>query len=120
MKLLQKIQQQCFSTNKEDLQKNDNTNEWDTHNKQSRKCNATGDALSVAGNTDEAKNKCVRGSNNGDQLKNKGVEVAISVEVDEQKNKKGKKLRGALQQLKENQEATNHGFGSESFDNTAL
>ncbi|KAF3651243.1 hypothetical protein FXO38_16711 [Capsicum annuum] len=61
MKLHQKIQQQYFNTNKEDLPKNNNTNEWDTHNKQLRKCNTTGDALSVAGNTDEAKNKRVRG-----------------------------------------------------------
>ncbi|KAM3248397.1 hypothetical protein P3L10_010166 [Capsicum annuum] len=102
MKLHQKIQQQYFNTNKEDLPKNNNTNEWDTHNKQLRKCNTTGDALSVAGNTDEAKNKRVRGINNGAQLKNRGVKVSISIKVDEQKNKKGKKLRGAKQQLKEN------------------
>ncbi|PHU22480.1 hypothetical protein BC332_07587 [Capsicum chinense] len=89
MKLHQKIQQQYFNTNKEDLLKNNNTNEWDTHNKQLRKCNTTGDALSVAGNTNEAKNKRVRGINDGDQLKNRGVKVSISTKVDEQKNKKG-------------------------------
>ncbi|PHU29646.1 hypothetical protein BC332_01739 [Capsicum chinense] len=50
-----KLQQQGFKRNKEDFHKNDNTNERDIHNKQSRKCKATGDALSVAGNRKKLK-----------------------------------------------------------------
>lgn len=137
MKLRQKLQQQGYNRNKEDLQKNDNTNEWDPRDKQSRKRKTTGDALSVAGNRDEAKNKRVRGatlgkdiassvsrSKDGDQPKNKGVEGAISAEeIDEKKKnkKEGKKLRGAKQKLKDIQEGKKHvGFGSESSDNAAL
>ncbi|KAF3652828.1 hypothetical protein FXO38_14580 [Capsicum annuum] len=108
--------------NKEDLQKNDNTNEQDTHNKQSIKCKDTGDELSVVGNSDEAKNKRVIGDKDGDLPKNRGVKGVISIKIDEQKNKKkGKKLRGSKQELKDNQEATkNGGFGSESSDNIPL
>ncbi|MCD7462959.1 hypothetical protein HAX54_049683 [Datura stramonium] len=137
MKLRQKLQQQGYTRNKEDLQKNDDTNERDPRNKQSRKRKATGDALSVAGNRDEAKNKRVRGatsgkdiissashSKDGNQQKNKGVEGAISAEERDEKNKnkkEGKKLRGAKQKLKDNQEGKKHGgFGSESSDNASL
>lgn len=136
MKLRQKLQQQGFNRNREDFQKNDNTNERDPRDKQSRKRKATGDALSVAGNRDEAKNKRVRGatsgegyvssvsgSKDGDQPKNKGLKGAISAEErDEKKNKKGgAKLRGAKQKLKDNQEGKKHGgVGSESSDNAAL
>lgn len=122
MKLCQKLQQQGFNRNKEDLQKNDNINEWDTQNKQSRKWEATGDALSVAENRDEGKNKRVRGAKDGDQPKNRCVKGAIFVDVDEQKNKKkGKKPRGSKQELKGNQEETKHGsFGSEISDNAFL
>ncbi|KAF3638274.1 hypothetical protein FXO38_23312 [Capsicum annuum] len=117
-----KLQQQGFKRNKEYLHKNVNTNKRDTHNKQSRKCKATGDALSVTGNSDEAKYKRVRGDKDEDQLKNRGVKVAISIEVDKQKNKKkGKNLKRSKQELKDNQQATKHShFGSESFDNAAL
>ncbi|PHU12074.1 hypothetical protein BC332_19004 [Capsicum chinense] len=119
---VKKLQQQGFKRNKEDLHKNVNTNERDTHNKQSRKCKATGDALSVMVNSDEAKYKRVRGDKDEDQLKNRGVKVAISIEVDKQKNKKkGKNLKRSKQELKDNQQATKHSrFGSESFDNAAL
>ncbi|KAM3220307.1 RNA-binding protein 28 [Capsicum annuum] len=122
MKHRQKLQQQGFNRNKKDLPKNDNTNERDNHNKQSRKRKATGDALSVAGNRDEAKNKHVRGAKDGDRPKNRGVKGAISAEGDEQKNKKiGKKLRGAKPELKDNREGNKHGgFGSESSDTAAL
>ncbi|XP_055815663.1 uncharacterized protein LOC129885419 [Solanum dulcamara] len=138
MKLRQKLQQQGFNRNKEDWQKNDNTNERDPHDKQPRKRKATGDALSVSGNRDEVKNKRVRGatsregnvssvsgSKDGDQPKHKGVKgVAVSAEErDEKKNKKkeGKKLGGAKQKLKDNQEGKKHsGFGRESSDNASL
>ncbi|KAM3376979.1 RNA-binding protein 28 [Capsicum galapagoense] len=122
MKHRQKLQQQGFNRNKKDLPKNDNTNERDNHNKQSRKRKATGDALSVAGNRDEAKNKHVRGAKDGDRPKNTGVKGAISAEGDEQKNKKkGEKLRGAKPELKDNREGNKHGgFGSESSDTAAL
>lgn len=138
MKLRQKLQQQGFNRNKEDLQKNDNTNERDPRDKQPRKRKATGDALSVARNRDEVKNKRVRGatsrkgnvssfsgSKDGDQPKHKGVKgVAISAEErDEKKNKKkeGKRLGGAKQKLKDNQEGKKHGgFGRESSDNASL
>ncbi|CAN4107509.1 unnamed protein product [Withania somnifera] len=135
MKLRQKLQQQGFNRNKEDLQKNDNTNEWDPRDKQSRKRKATGDMLSVAGKRDEAKNKRVRGatfgennvssvsgSKDGDQPKNKGFKRAISAEEREKKNKKeGKNIRGSKQKLKGNQEGKKQGgFGSESSDNASL
>lgn len=126
MKLRQKFQQQGFNRNKEDLQKNDNTNERDTRDKQSRKRKAPGE--------DEATNKRVRGvtlregnvssvsgSKDGDQPKNKGVKgAAFSAEKrDEKKNKKeGKKLGGTKQKLNDNQEGKRHGgFGSEKTGN---
>lgn len=127
MKLRQKFQQQGFNRNKEDLQKNDNTNERDPRDKQSRKRKATGE--------DEANNKRVRGatsregnvssvsgSKDGDQPKNKGVKGATfsAEERDEKKNKKkeGKTLGGAKQKLKDNQEGKRHGgFGSEKSGN---
>ncbi|KAH0728606.1 hypothetical protein KY284_004471 [Solanum tuberosum] len=126
MKLRQKFQQQGFNRNKEDLQKNDNTNERDPRDKQSRKRKATGE--------DEANNKRVRGatsregnvssvsgSKDGDQPKNKGVKGAAfsAEERDEKKNKKeGRKLGGAKQKLKDNQEGKRHGgFGSEKSGN---
>ncbi|XP_060168458.1 uncharacterized protein LOC132599203 [Lycium barbarum] len=132
MKLRQKLQQQQgFNRNREDMQPNNNKNEWDPRDKQSRK--RKGDALSVAGNRDEAKNKRVKGatsgegnvssvsgSRDGDQPKNKGVKGAISAEErNEKKNKKeGKKLGGAKEKPKNNREGKKHGgFGSENSGN---
>lgn len=132
----QKLQQQGFNKNREDLQQNANKTELNPRDKQSRKRKSSGDT-SVAGNRDVVKSKRVRGataeegngssvsgSKDGDELKNRGARGTNSEEErDEKKNnkKEGKKLGGTKQKPKDNQEGKKLGrFGNEHSDNAAL